>query len=68
MNKTRFRKELEGIINENSMENGSNTPDFMLAEFLVGQLELFDQMVLKREAWYGIHSSPGNIDEIRGTM
>jgi hypothetical protein len=51
--KTVFRKDLETIINCNSMENGSNTPDFILANYLAGCLELFDKTVAAREVWYG---------------
>lgn len=48
-----FRRELEQLINRHSKENGSNTPDFQLAAYLVGCLELFDQTVRFREGWYG---------------
>jgi len=48
-----FRKELEILINKNSIENGSDTPDFLLAEFLNDSLITFDKAVNKREAWYG---------------
>lgn len=48
-----FRKELETAINRCSMENGSNTPDFILAEFLTRCLHAFDQSVTRREQWYG---------------
>jgi hypothetical protein len=48
-----FRKELEGLINKYSMENGSNTPDFILAEFLWGCLKSFDKATNRRENWYG---------------
>lgn len=27
-----FRKELQTLINKNSLENGSDTPDFILAD------------------------------------
>jgi hypothetical protein len=33
-----FRKELEQLINRNSRENGSNTPDFILAQYIEGCL------------------------------
>jgi hypothetical protein len=48
-----FRKELETLINCNSMENGSNTPDFILAQYLVDCLQTFDKTVRHREEWYG---------------
>lgn len=49
----KFRKELEELINKNSLENGSNTPDFILAEYLTDCLSTFDKIVYKREEWYG---------------
>ena len=52
-----FRKELESLINIHSMENGSDTPDFILAEFLSGCLRTFDAAVTRRAEWYG-HTKP----------
>jgi hypothetical protein len=49
----KFRQELEELINKNSLENASNTPDFVLAEFLSGCLKSFDTAVNMREKWYG---------------
>jgi len=46
-----FRKKLEELINKNSMENASNTPDFILAEYLIGCLSLFDTAIQQRETW-----------------
>ena len=48
-----FRKELEQVINRHSRENGSNTPDFILAVYLVSCLRAFDDAVNCRESWYG---------------
>jgi hypothetical protein len=48
-----FRRELEALINKHSMENGSNTPDFILAKYLSGSLRLFDEATAEREQWYG---------------
>jgi len=52
VNQGKFRNEVEKIINKNSLENESNTPDFILAEYLLGCLQLFDLTVNKREVWY----------------
>jgi len=46
-----FREGLRHIINCHSMENGSDTPDFMLADYLVGCLELYDKTLLARDKW-----------------
>ena len=51
--------ELASLLNRHSAENGSNTPDFILAEYLRGCLDLFDQTVLRREDWYGHRHAPG---------
>jgi len=48
-----FRKELETLINRHSLENGSNTPDFILANYLVACLKVFDATLVEREKWYG---------------
>jgi len=48
-----FRKELQTLINCYSKENGSNTPDFILAEYLTNCLENFDNTIKKRTVWYG---------------
>jgi len=36
-----------------SIERGSNTPDFILAEYLKQCLETFDMCIRRREEWYG---------------
>lgn len=48
-----FRAGLEELINRHSRENGSNTPDFILAQFLFGCLYYFDEAVNRRTDWYG---------------
>lgn len=53
-----LRKEIETSINRASAENGSNTPDFILAEYLVDCLAAFDKASRAREKWYGKGLSP----------
>lgn len=47
-----FRKELTQAINRCSMENGSGTPDYILAEYLRSCLMAFDTAVNKRNKWH----------------
>ena len=47
-----FREALEALLNRHSMENGCDTPDFILAEYLVGCLDAFDVAVCRRTEWY----------------
>ena len=62
-----FRKELEKLINKHSMENGSNTPDFILGRYLIGCLQTFDDVVNAREEWYGrqSHTNDSKQREVR---
>lgn len=56
-----FRYSLEVLINAHSKENGSNTPDYILADFLTSCLASFDKAVKEREEWYGIKTGPATI-------
>lgn len=47
-----FQKRLENLINEFSMEEHSNTPDFILAEYLNVCLQAFGLAMAKRDKWY----------------
>jgi hypothetical protein len=48
-----FRRELEELLNRHSMENGSNTPEYVLGDFLAGCLDVFDRAVSIRSMYYG---------------
>ncbi len=50
---TPFRRELASLINRHSGENGSNTPDFVLADYLADCLAAFDRAVNAREEYHG---------------
>ena len=51
-----LKKELSNLLNHYSAESGSNTPDFILAEYLFGALEAFYHAVTMRESWHGRRS------------
>lgn len=51
MEKT-FRDALTNLINYYSKENGSNTPDFILAEYLDDCLKAFDKASTLRQSWH----------------
>ncbi len=48
-----FRNELKFLINSYSKGNESNTPDYILADYLSDCLWVFDKAVIRREKWYG---------------
>ena len=47
-----FEKELTELINKYSLENGSNTPDYILAKYLNDCLTTFNKAIKKRDKWY----------------
>jgi hypothetical protein len=48
-----FEKELVALINRHSQENGSDTPDFLLASYMIRCLRAFEDATQRREEWYG---------------
>lgn len=56
-----FEIALERLINSYSQENESNTPDYMLANFMIKCLNAFNEITNLREQWYGIHCEPGQV-------
>lgn len=48
-----FLEELTKLVNKHSKENGSGTPDFILADYLVKCLDIFNQTLSNRAEWRG---------------
>ena len=48
---SKLREDIEKLLNEHNRENGSNTPDFILADYLTDCLRAFDKAVNKRDIW-----------------
>jgi hypothetical protein len=59
MEREEFQTELTKLLNRHSEENGSNTPDFILARYLTDCLEVWNSTVRQREDWYGHRHEPG---------
>lgn len=55
-----LRESIAAAINRFSAEGGSNTPDHVLAGFLIGCLEVFDRAVVERARWYGRMDTPAS--------
>ena len=47
-----FQDEIRAVINKHSKEKGSDTPDFILAEYLVRCLETFDYAIRCRSVYH----------------
>lgn len=48
-----FEQALSSVINKYSKENDSNTPDFILANYITACLDAFTKTSIAREKWYG---------------
>lgn len=46
-----FRQELTALINKYSKENASDTPDYILAEYMAECLKIFEVAVYQRKDW-----------------
>lgn len=57
----RLTVEISNLLNKYSAENGSDTPDFILAEYLMGCLAAYDKAVQTREKWYGRIAVPVDV-------
>jgi len=55
-----IREELEKLLNGVNAENESNTPDFILAQFLFSCLSAFDEAVNRRDKWYSEERATGD--------
>jgi hypothetical protein len=64
MSTTKFEAQLANLINYHSLENGSDTPDFMLSEYLLGCLEVYNKTMKAREKWYGREKVDTRLAEI----
>ena len=50
---TTLAMDLARMLNQHSVENGSNTPDFILARYMLASLNAFEAAVAERDMWYG---------------
>ena len=55
-----LEKELSSLLNRFSAEGESNTPDFILAQYLMGCLQAFTTAVQQRETWHGRDPRPSH--------
>ena len=60
-----FQNALRGLINSYSMENESDTPDYVLAQYVLGCLNAFTAATRERDRW---HNYKGISDESKATL
>ena len=55
-----MEEEIRSVLNRHSAENGSNTPDWILAQYLLSCLAAWNTGVQQRETWYGRDPRPSS--------
>ena len=53
-----LQREIATALNRACAENESNTPDWLLAQFMLSCLAAFNTAVQQRETWYGRDARP----------
>lgn len=56
-----LEQEIASVLNRHSVENQSNTPDFLLATYLMRCLQAASGLINRRSAWWGL---PTSFDEL----
>lgn len=57
-----FPEELRELINKHSMENRSNTPDWILARMLCEMLDIYRNAVNERDTFHGFNNVGGPVE------
>lgn len=53
--------DLESVINRHSLENGSGTPDYVLASYLYACLQAWNEGVNARDQWWSFDPKIGGV-------
>lgn len=56
---TTFKTELQALINRHSVENASDTPDFILAGFIMDCLHGWETATRARDEWGRVPTTEG---------
>ncbi len=59
-----LRSEIKAALNRASAENASDTPDHILADYLLGCLAAFDAAVNARRDWHSTENTRDWVDQI----
>jgi hypothetical protein len=72
MPKGNLEGDLAALLNSYSLENESNTPDFVLADYLIRCLDAYNVALTSRAQWYDRMDVPGRgslpFDEATGPI
>lgn len=58
-----FRKDLTALINKYGLENACDTPDYILADFLINVYDTYCLHITRRDEWFGFDPFGDNVVE-----
>lgn len=61
-----FEQKLTTLLNEHGAENASNTPDWILAQYMLNALAAYNTATQQRETWYGRDARPAHRIRVDG--
>lgn len=56
-NESKFYNELKDLLNRTCQENASDTPDMILAGYMIDCLKAYNNAVQRRDKWWGVAMS-----------
>ena len=68
-----LEQEIETLLNKNCIDNDTDTPDFILAKYLMNCLEVYKETVAARDKWFGFdpwgkHQKPIDLEPVEFTI
>lgn len=60
-----LQREISTVLNRACRENESNTPDFILAKYLMRCLQTGEKLIKERENYYGVKVNLNTYDKLR---
>jgi len=61
-------EDLRRLLNSWSRESNSNSPDHLLATYMLAALRAAEELIRARDSWYGVVLAPGQIKAALGAM
>lgn len=60
-----LQREISSVLNCACRENESNTPDFILAKYLMRCLQTGEKLIKERESYYGVKVNLDNFSKLK---
>lgn len=62
----KVHEEFRSVVNRSSIDAALNTPDYILADYLVECLKMYEKTTSDRDAWWGLKLEVGGKTTLNG--